>query len=140
MDVMLNSDVLAEEILRFQGDWQQTYCEANGIANPPSEYGNEPSLSIIGNTFVVTHSDGSISIKGLFTLDPMQEPKVIDWSDTFGTDAGKTFLAIYRFEADRLIFCAADEGQARPKEFHAHEGQVLRVHQRVMSKVDTGNS
>ena len=32
------------------------------------------------------------------------------------TDNGKTFLAIYSLEGDRLVFCAANEGQERPTE------------------------
>jgi uncharacterized protein (TIGR03067 family) len=51
----------------------------------------------------------------------------MDLTDVFGEDAGKTFLAIYSLEGDRLVFCAADEGQARPTEFRTRKGEVLRV-------------
>ena len=53
---------------------------------------------------VVTLADGSTIIKGTYKLDPTQQPKALDLTDTFGADAGLTFLAIYRLEGDRLTF------------------------------------
>jgi uncharacterized protein (TIGR03067 family) len=50
--------------------------------------------------------------------------------DTHGADAGKTFLAIYLLEDDRLVFCAADAGQKRPTQFKTKGGEVLRTMQR----------
>ena len=77
-------------------------------------------------------ADGSVPIKGTFKLDPTQLPKSMDLTDTFGADAGKTFLAIYSLNGDQLVFCAADEGQSRPSSFETTRGQVLRVNQRVV--------
>jgi hypothetical protein len=50
--------------------------------------------------------------------------------DTIGEDAGKTLLAIYALEDDRLMFCAAYPGLERPTQFSTQPGQVLRVFQR----------
>ncbi len=80
----------------------------------------------------MTIADGSIPIKGIFKLDPTKQPKAIDYTDTFGADAGKTFLAIYSLKGDELIFCAAGEGHARPTEFKTKLGQVLRVNRRPL--------
>jgi uncharacterized protein (TIGR03067 family) len=124
---------IAEEMAKFQGTWKQTAHTRDGVDNPPDEHGWEPRTTFIGNTFVVTLADGRIAIKGTFTLDPTRRPKAIDYTDTFGPDAGKTFLAIYSLEGDRLVFCAADEGQGRPTEFRAGPGQDLRAHERVVS-------
>jgi hypothetical protein len=49
---------------------------------------------------------------------------------TFGADAGKSFLAIYSLDGDRLIFCAAEPGLERPMEFKTKPGHVLRINQR----------
>jgi uncharacterized protein (TIGR03067 family) len=98
---------------------------------PPEGYGVKPRVTFIANTFTVRHSNGSIVIEGTFAIDPTREPKAIDWTDTFGEDAGKTFPAIYALDGDRLMFCAGGTGQARPTEFRARKGQVLRIHQRV---------
>ena len=123
-------DAITEEMKKFQGTWKQTACEKDGVAESLDEFGWEPRSTFTGDTFVVTLADGSIAIKGIFKLDPTREPKTIDWTDTFGEDAGKTFLAIYSLEGDQLVFCAADAGQERPTEFRTRPGQVLRVSQR----------
>ena len=87
-------------------------------------------MTFSGDTLVVRLADGSTPIKGTFKVDPTREPKALDLTDTFGADAGKTFLAIYALEGDRLTFCAADAGQERPAEFRTRPGQDLRVSQR----------
>jgi len=125
------SDAIAEEIKKLQGTWKQIACEKDGLPDAVDELGWEPTSTFVDDTYVVTLADGTIAIKGTFKLDPTQVPKTIDWTDTFGEDAGKTFLAIYSLEGDRLIFCAADEGQERPTEFRTGPGQVLRVNQRM---------
>ena len=129
-DAKSRSDAVAREMEKFQGTWRQIAHERGGVADPPDEQGWEPRVTFTGDTFVVTLTDGSTAIKGTFKLDPTQEPKAVDWTDTFGPDAGKTFLAIYTLEGDRLVFCAADEGHERPTEFRAGPGQDLRVSQR----------
>lgn len=130
IDAKSRSDAIARQMEKFQGTWKQVAHVRDGVADPPEERGWEPRVTFTGNRFVVTLADGSTAIKGTFRLDPTREPKAVDWTDTFGPDAGKTFLAIYSLEEDRLIFCAADEGQERPTEFRAGPGQVLRVSQR----------
>lgn len=35
---------------------------------------------------------------------PNPGTEAVDWMDAFGEDAGKTLLAIYRLEGDRLVF------------------------------------
>jgi uncharacterized protein (TIGR03067 family) len=122
---------MTDDMKRFQGTWQQIAYERDGVKEPlDEEHGWEPRVTFTGDTFVVTLADGSIPIKGTFQLDPSQEPKALDLTDTFGQDAGKTFLAIYSLECNRMVFCAADAGQERPKEFKTWPGQVLRVNQR----------
>ena len=126
-----NSSLVEKEIAKFQGTWRQVKCEADGVSNPPDEFGSEPLTTFSGNTYVVSLPDGTVVIEGIFSLDPSQEPKAVNWTDTCGTDKEKTFPAIYVFEGDRLIFCAADEGMERPKVFETRIGDTLRVHQRV---------
>ena len=129
-DVRSRPDAVVEEMEKFQGTWRQIAHERDGVADPPKERGWEPRVTFTGDTFVVTLADGSTPIKGTFKVDPTREPKALDLTDTFGADAGKTFLAIYALEGDRLIFCAADASQERPTEFRTQPGQDLRVSQR----------
>ena len=125
-------DAITEEVKKFQGTWRQIAYERDGVTEPLDEQGWEPRVTFTGDTFVVTLADGSIPIKGTFKLDPSGDPKTTDWHDTIGEDAGKTLLAIYSLEGDRLVFCAAYPGQERPTEFRTRPGQVLRVSQRKM--------
>jgi uncharacterized protein (TIGR03067 family) len=129
-DASSPSEAIAKEMEKFQGTWRQVAHERDGVVDPLDERGWEPRVTFSGDTFVVTLADGSTAIKGTFKLDPTQEPKAVDWMDTFGPDAGKIFLAIYSLEGDRLVFCAAEDGQARPTEFRAGPGQDLRVNER----------
>jgi uncharacterized protein (TIGR03067 family) len=129
-DPMSLSAAIAKEMAKFQGIWRQIAYEKDGVLDPPDEQGWEPRVTFTGDTFVVTLADGSTAIKGTFKVDPTQEPKTVDWTDTFGPDAGKTFPAIYSLDGDRLVFCAADEGQERPTEFRTRTGHVLRVNRR----------
>ena len=124
-------NAIAEELARFEGTWRQVSCEADGVTDPPDEFGSAPITTFAGNTYVVTLADGTIVLVGTFTLDPAQRPKAVDWTDTCGTDKEKTFPAIYAFEGNHLIFCAADEGMERPKEFRTRVGDTLRVHERL---------
>lgn len=124
--------LIDDEISKFQGTWRQIRSVADGVANPPDEFGAAPITTFTGNTYVVRLADGTVVIEGTFTLDPRQEPKAVDWTDTCGADREKTFPAIYAFDGDQLIFCAADEGMDRPSEFHTRLGDTLRVHQRVI--------
>lgn len=129
-DAKSHPDAVAEEMAKFQGTWRQIAHERDGVADPPDERGWEPRVTFTGDTFVVTLADGSTPIKGTYKVDPTQQPKALDLTDTFGADAGKTFLAIYALEGERLIFCAADAGRERPTEFRTRPGQDLRVSQR----------
>jgi uncharacterized protein (TIGR03067 family) len=126
-------DAIGEEMEKFQGDWKQIAYERDGVKEPlDEEQGWEPRTTFKGDTFVVTLADGSTPIKGTYKLDPTQQPKAIDYTDSFGEDAGKTFLAIYSLEGDRLVFCAAGAGQERPTELKTKPGQVLRVNRRAI--------
>ena len=128
---------LEEEIAKFQGTWKQIGYERDGVREPiDDEKDWDPRSTFHGSTFVVEIADGSIPIRGTFKLDPTKDPKAIDYTDTHGADAGKTFLAIYSLEGDRLIFCAASEGQERPTEFKTKSGEVLRTCQRESSGGD----
>jgi uncharacterized protein (TIGR03067 family) len=129
-DAMSLHHAIMEEMNKFQGTWKQIAYERDGVTEPLDEKGWEPRVTFKGDTFVVTLADGSIPIHGTYKLDPTRVPKTVDWSDSIGEDAGKTLLAIYSLEGDRLIFCAAYPGQERPMEFRTRPGQVLRVSQR----------
>ena len=129
-DPTSTADEIEEEMKRFQGAWKQIAYERDGVVERLDEQGWDPRTTFVGEEFVVTLTDGSIPIKGTFRIDPTRNPKTVDWTDTIGEDAGKTLLAIYALEGNRLIFCAAYPGLERPTKFVTRPGQVLRIFQR----------
>ena len=123
--------MIEKELRRFRGEWKQIRYERDGVSDPLDERGWNPLTTFTDDEFIVTLADGTIPIRGTYRIDPLQTPKTVDWTDTLGDDAGKPLLAIYRLEDDRLTFCAAYPGLARPTAFRTRPGQVLRVLQRV---------
>ncbi|MGH9439160.1 MAG: TIGR03067 domain-containing protein [Terriglobia bacterium] len=121
----------AEELERFQGTWVQVTCQIDGVKDPPEVYGLHPRVTFSGRKYVVTRPDGALAIRGHFKIDPMALPKSIDWTDTFGSDAGITIPAIYFFEQDRFVFCAASASHLRPCTFNGEVGHIVRIHERV---------
>lgn len=127
----MGTSVEEQEVAKFQGTWKQVAYERDGVQEPVDDEKDwEPRTTFVGTTFVVRIADGSIPIRGTFKIDLTQDPKAIDYTDTHGADAGKTFPAIYTLENDKLIFCAASEGQERPTEFKTKTGEVLRTNLR----------
>ena len=115
----------AWEMAKMQGRWRQVEHEANGIKNPADEYvGGVTTFS--GNCFTVHNVDGSVMLKGTFSLDASVSPKAIDWIDSIGPDAGKVLPASYRLKGDTFIFIAGDEGARRPTEFVTKIGETMR--------------
>lgn len=127
-----------EEYEKFSGLWMQISCNSDGMDNPVKNYGVIPTVKFTNNQFVVTSATGEIVIEGLFSVNPYAAPKEIDWTDTFGEDAGKTFPAIYEIGEDRLAFCAANEGMKRPRGFESKIGHTLRFFKRSYEKVSPG--
>jgi uncharacterized protein (TIGR03067 family) len=96
MDRLKMKDPIMNDLDEIQGDWKQIGYERDGVKEPLDEKGWEPR---------VTFSGGSVPIKGTFKLDLTKQPKSMGLTDTFGADEGKTFLAIYSLEGDRLPRC-----------------------------------
>ena len=123
-----------DDLREFQGTWRQIAYARDGVTSPnDDEAGWEPVTTFTGDRFVVTLADGSSPLAGVFKIDPTTNPKSVDYTDTHGPDAGKTFLAIYAIDADMLMFCAAEEGRPRPTSFETKVGEVLRVNRRESS-------
>ena len=134
-DAIFHPQAVMQELQKFQGCWRQTYAEMGGIGNPADEVGSQSRCTFADNTFVVYRADGDIVIEGTFAIDPTREPKTVDWTDTFGADAGKTLPAIYRLDGDELVFCVGNEGEQAPREFRTRPAteDVLRIHRREAS-------
>ena len=67
-------------------------------------------------------ADGKEVWKGTSTIDPMSQPKTIDFVPTEGANAGQTYLGIYQIEGDARKVCFAPPGKDRPTEFASKPG------------------
>jgi len=128
---MTKEVALKNEMNKFQGNWIQIAYERSGLKEPlDDEEGWTPRTIFKGDSFIVTISDGTTPIKGTFKIDPGNEPKHIEYTDTFGQYAGETYRGIYYFDEDILVFCVGDNLEERPTEFKTGPGQVMRTFRR----------
>ncbi len=58
---------------------------------------------------------------GDYVIDDAASPQAIDIVGREGPNAGRTMLAIYQLEADRLTVCYDLEGEERPSEMQADD-------------------
>lgn len=114
----------------LQGRWVQIKCNSDGVDNPVDEFKHNPELEISENTFSVFASSGELIIAGVFTINPLATPKTIDWTDTVGADAGKTFPSIYTLSESELVFCAANDDMERPCAYSPGYGYTIRYFER----------
>ena len=65
--------------------------------------------------------DGMV-INGTSTIDPMENPKTIDFTPTDGDYQDQLFLGIYEPGETTLILCFPQSGMDRPTEFSSNPG------------------
>jgi uncharacterized protein (TIGR03067 family) len=65
---------------------------------------------------------GRLFLKAKFTIEPTKKPKTIDYTMTGGPTKGKKQLGIYELAGDKVKFCFAAPGKARPTDFSTKEG------------------
>jgi uncharacterized protein (TIGR03067 family) len=109
----------------LQGRWKQVAFDVDGSLLAYDAAGI--LCTFTGTRFVVHAPSGDILLFGSFRLDASADPKAVDWIDDCGPDAGKVLPAIYRFEENRFVFVAADEGMPRPRTFEAGPGLSRRI-------------
>lgn len=67
-----------------------------------------------------------LSDAGKLSFDVSKTPKEIDIVGEEGPNAGRTILAIFKIDANRLTICYTIDGAERPKEFAApKDSQIL---------------
>lgn len=121
-------DAVKEEIRKLEGTWRCTSVEVGGKRLP------EEKVKEAGIKLEIKGDKWSLKSKTFNTemtcrIDPTQKPKAVDTKH----EKGKTNLAIYELDGDKLKFC--DAGQAdrpRPKDFSTEAGtpQTLWVFER----------
>ena len=62
---------------------------------------------------------------GEYLVDDAASPQTIDIVGREGPNAGRTMLAIFQLEADRLTVCYDLDGEERPSDLQAGDDQLL---------------
>jgi uncharacterized protein (TIGR03067 family) len=65
--------------------------------------------------------------RGSFTLDPTKSPKTMDIFPTEGDNNGKTLLAVYLLDGDKLTICYSLTPTVRPDDFQPSSNTLLLV-------------
>jgi uncharacterized protein (TIGR03067 family) len=71
--------------------------------------------------------------KGTLKVDAGKTPPTMDVTGVEGPNQGKTILAIWKVEGDKLHICYALDGKSRPTAFEStmENGWLLAIYQRV---------
>jgi uncharacterized protein (TIGR03067 family) len=104
------------------GKWQMVEGELAGKPFPPRA-AQSIALTIDGEKYLVTTGEGED--RGTVRYVPGEKPSAMDITGTIGPNKGKTFLAIYKLEGDKLVVCYDLAGKARPKEFKTEPKSAL---------------
>ncbi len=118
-----------EEAKKLDGTWVPTEMELGGQKLPEAVV-QSIKLVISGDHYAVTTNEGKD--EGTSRLHPDKSPKAMDITGTEGPNKGKTFLAIYELDGDKLKVCYDLSGKERPKEFKTQPNtqQFLAVYKK----------
>jgi uncharacterized protein (TIGR03067 family) len=110
--VGLGDDAKKDES-KVDGTWLASNAELDGKKMPKKAIANLKLTLKEGKYEVVAESPD----RGTVTYDNSAMPKQMDIKGTEGPNKGKTFLAIYELENDKLTICYDLSGSSRPSEF-----------------------
>jgi|SRR6516162_1761817 uncharacterized protein (TIGR03067 family) len=135
-------DEKAAELKKFQGHWRVVRMDGGqkDDSTVPQKELDKMSMEIKGNTLVLmVHESGKkvFEYETTIIIDPTKKPKAVDWIIPTRIDFGSGKVkgrdvihpGIYSFEGNQIKICVRfpDGGGARPKEFRAAKGSMLKI-------------
>lgn len=106
---------------KYEGTWQAVALEVDGVKAAEADARKITVTNQVDGTWVVK-ADGKEVWKGTSTIDPLSQPKTIDFVPTEGANVGQTYLGIYEIEGDARKLCFAPPGKDRPTAFASKPG------------------
>jgi uncharacterized protein (TIGR03067 family) len=85
------------------------------------------TVSLVYDADKYTLTIGDKTEKGTYTLDTKKTPKAMDIFPTEGDNNGKTFLAVYMIDGDKLTICYSISPGVRPEDFEANSNTLIVV-------------
>jgi len=107
---------------KLVGTWQLTRGIVAGNALPAEAVKNI-RLELTDGKYKLTGAESPD--EGTWTLHPDEKPLGMDVKGTDGPNKGKTFLAIFELDGDRMKVCYDLSGQSRPTRFESKEKTLL---------------
>jgi len=122
-----DSEAVKRDLARLQGVWVMISGERDGQGFP-AEYLINSERVVKGDETAVTVR-GQLFMKAKFFLDPLKNPKTIDYAINDGPYAGQKMFGIYELDGDKLKFCLSTPGKERPAAFATKpgDGQTMTV-------------
>ena len=115
------NQAIKQDRKKYEGTWRVVALEVNGAKASEADARKMTVTNGADGAWAVT-ADGKEVWKGTSTIDPMNQPKTIDFVPTEGANAGQTYLGIYQIEGDARKLCFAPPGKDRPTEFASKPG------------------
>lgn len=82
-------------------------------------------LVLDGSGYSIVDRTNHIVDRGEYLVDEAASPQTMDIVGREGPNAGRTMLAIYALDADRLTVCYDLDGKERPSNMQPHGDQLL---------------
>jgi uncharacterized protein (TIGR03067 family) len=125
------NQAIKQDRKKYEGTWRAVSLAVDGNKAAAQDAQKITVINHGDGTWVV-RADGKEVWKGTSRIDPMKQPKAIDFVPTEGMDAGQTFLGIYEIDRDTRKLCFAPPGKDRPAEFASKpgSGHILVVFER----------
>jgi uncharacterized protein (TIGR03067 family) len=126
----LADDPVQQELTQLSGTYRMVRGEEGG-QQIDAQLARAAKLTLTADQHVVVLGDETI--RGRHTVNPLENPKSIDATDTAGRFAGKTVKGIYKFEDGVFTVSFAPPGEPRPIDFSTtgKPGRLLHVWKRT---------
>jgi uncharacterized protein (TIGR03067 family) len=116
-----SDEAVQKEIKLFQGKWEALSgqgLDGNELTNVEAQL---TSLEVDGDKF--TLKTGSLTVNGIFTVDPAKKVKTIDVF--LGDSKDNVMRGIYVINGDTRKSCFTAPGKERPTEFRKEKGFMI---------------
>ena len=110
------------------GTWQATSFEREGDKATDDQL---KDIQLLIDPAGITKSliGGKVFLAGPSTLDPTQDPMILDVTYTEGVNKGKTSLGIFKMEEGELTICRRPPDKPRPTDFSSAPGSgTILIH------------
>jgi len=109
---------------RLEGAWVPVAASVAGKALTVGEL-RVKYLVLDGHDYSIIDRSNQVVDRGEYLVNATVSPTTIDIVGRAGPNAGRSMLAIYRLDGNRLTVCYDLDGMERPANMQAHEDQLL---------------